>query len=51
MGGMIMSIRKELLEKRNERKSEEKGLIEESVKIGEEKWKIIGVYVKGNMER
>jgi len=50
MEGIIMGIRKELLERGDEIKSEEE-LIEGSVKIGEEKWRIIGVYIKSNKER
>jgi len=50
-GGMIMGIRKELRDRGEELKTEEEGLIEGSVRIGEEKWRIIGVYVKDNIEK
>ncbi|KYN14726.1 hypothetical protein ALC57_13069, partial [Trachymyrmex cornetzi] len=51
MGDMIMRIRKELLKRGEEIKSEEEGVIEGRVTIGEKKWRIIGVYVKSNLER
>jgi len=50
-GDMIMGIRKELLERGEEIKVEEERLIEGSVRIGEKKWRIIGMYVKDNIER
>lgn len=50
MGGMAMGIRKEMLEKRGETEPEEEELMVGAVKVGEERWKIIGVYVNGNME-
>lgn len=46
MGGMIMGIRKELNEKEQETYTEEEGLMMGGVRVGGERWKIIGVYVK-----
>jgi len=46
-----MGIRKKLWDRGEEIKTEEEGLIEGSVRIGEEKWRIIGVYVKDNIEK
>jgi len=46
-----MDIKKELRDRGEELKTEEEGLIEGSVRIGEEKWRIIGVYVKDNIEK
>jgi len=45
-----MGIRKEVMEKGQEIKSEREGIIEGRVRVGGERWKIIGVYVKGNLE-
>ncbi|XP_071576349.1 uncharacterized protein [Temnothorax nylanderi] len=46
MGGMIMGIRKEIKEKGTEIGRGREGLIEGKVRIGKEKWNIIGVYAK-----
>lgn len=45
-----MGIRKDLIALKEERKAEKEGLIEENVRIGNETWRIIGVYVKENIE-
>lgn len=46
MGGMIMGVRRKLEEKEEE-SSEKDGMIWKIVRLGGEKWKIIGVYVRG----
>lgn len=51
MEGMMMGIRKELNEKEQETYTEEEGIIMGGVRVGGERWKIIGVYVKENIER
>lgn len=45
-----MGIRKELMEKGQEIKSGREVLMEGRVRVGRERWRIIGVYVQGNME-
>lgn len=43
MGGMIMGIRKELNEKEQETYTEKEGIMMGGVRVGGERWKIIGV--------
>lgn len=50
VGGMAMGIRKELMEKGQEIKSGREVLMEGRVRVGRKRWRIIGVYVQGNME-
>jgi len=50
MGGMIIGIRKEMAKEKEERKTEKEGIIEGVVKVGKEKWRIIGAYVKKNID-
>jgi len=54
IGEMVMGIRKEVMEKGQEIKSEREGMIEGRVRVGGGKWKIRSVkgerYVKGNLE-
>lgn len=47
IGGMIMGVRRELMEKRTRIKGKEEGIIIERVRCGEEKWRMVGVYVNG----
>lgn len=42
MGGMIMGIRREMMEKGTKMETEMEGLMVEMVKRGEEKWRIVG---------
>lgn len=50
MGGMIMGIKREMVDREKEIDIDEEGLIRGSVKVKGEKWRIIGVYVNGDME-
>jgi len=52
MGGMIMGIRREIVEGKEERKIKKEGIIEGevSVRVGKEKWRIIRIYVKENTD-
>lgn len=49
IGGIIMGIKKELMGEIEE-KEEQEGRIEWVVGRGEEKWRIVGVYVNGDMK-
>jgi len=51
MGGMIMGIRKELFEKGGEITTENEGLIVGNLKLGKQRWRIVRVYIRDNMER
>nr|XP_012235057.1 PREDICTED: trichohyalin-like [Linepithema humile] len=46
MGGMIMGIRKDILENGTGIEKEKEGIMVGNIKIGEKRWKIIGVYVR-----
>lgn len=50
-GGMVMGIRKELLEKGTEMAVEQEGIMMGYVKQGREGWRIVGVYVSGDIEQ
>lgn len=50
IGGLVMGIRKEVKEQEEGIISDREGMIEGKVKVGNEKWRIIGVYVNKNME-
>lgn len=50
MGGMIMGIRREMLEKGTKIETEREGIIIGRVKQEEERWRVVGVYVNKNME-
>jgi len=39
-----------MVEKKEDRKADIKGIIEGEVRVGKEKWRIIGIYMKGNIE-
>lgn len=47
-GGMLMEIKRELLEKGEKIEVSREGIIVEKIKKGRS-WKIVGVYVKDNM--
>lgn len=47
---MIMGIRKEMVEQKEKNRAEKEEIIEEGVRVGKERWKIIGVYVKENID-
>jgi len=48
-GGMVMGIRKEWTEKGRRIEVEEEGIIVGRVKMGEQRWSIVGVYVRENI--
>lgn len=50
-GGMVIGIRKDLIEIGTEMVVEEKGLMIGYVRQGRERWRIIGVYVSGDIEQ
>jgi len=45
MGDMVMGIRRELLEKGREIMTENEGMIVGRVKLGKQRWRIVGVYI------
>ena len=53
MGGMVMGIRKELIDKEEEIRIRtiEEGLMERRIKRGKEKWRIVGVYVNEEIKK
>ncbi|KAK2578550.1 hypothetical protein KPH14_012579 [Odynerus spinipes] len=52
MGGMVMGVRQTMLRGKDRGVEEvEEGWIKRTVWIEEEKWKIVGVYVNGDIER
>ncbi|XP_067208522.1 golgin subfamily A member 6-like protein 22 [Linepithema humile] len=50
MGGIIMGIKKEMMEKGKKIEMEREGLIIGRIRKGKQKWRVVGVYVNGNME-
>jgi len=48
-GGMVMGIRKEWMEKGRGIEVEEEGIMVGRVKLGEQRWNIVGVYVRENI--
>jgi len=40
-----MGIRREIVEGKEERKTEKEEIIEGVVRVGKEKWRIIGIYI------
>lgn len=50
MEGMLMGIRKEIIDKEFEIEKKQEGIMIERIKKGEEKWRIIGVYVREKIE-
>lgn len=50
IGGMLMGIRRRLKVMEEEGGREMEGMMMRLVRIGQEKWKIIGVYINGNMK-
>lgn len=50
-GGILMGIRKELMIGKEKETEEEEGRIIGEIKVEGEKWRIVGVYVNGDMER
>lgn len=50
MGGMVMGIKREIVEKGKRIETGKEGMIVGRVKVGEQSWRVVGVYVNGNME-
>ncbi|KMQ92890.1 hypothetical protein RF55_7066 [Lasius niger] len=50
MGGMLIGVQKELKVKKVETKEME-GVVEVMIEVGELEWRVIGVYVRGDLER
>ncbi|XP_067207866.1 golgin subfamily A member 6-like protein 22 [Linepithema humile] len=50
MEGMIMGIKKEIMEKGKKIETEREGLIIRRIRKGKQKWRVVGVYVNQNME-
>lgn len=50
-GGMLIGTRKGIKEERIIEEKREVGVMECIVKIGEERWRIVGVYINGDIER
>lgn len=48
---MIIGIRERMMEEGKEIKMEKDGVINGRIRIGREKWRIIGMYVKGSIDR
>lgn len=51
MGGMLMGIRKTIMEKGTKIEREEEGMIVGRVRQGKERWRKVGVYVSEGIER
>lgn len=51
MGGIAMGTRVGIERREDERENKEERLMEVNVKLGEEWWRIVGVYVNNNIER
>lgn len=51
LGGMLMGIRKQIMEKGSRIETEKEGIIAGVVKIGKERWIVVGVHVNRGMER
>jgi len=49
-GGMVMGIRKELIEKGERIETEREGVISGKVRVGKQIWKVIGVYIERSIE-
>lgn len=51
-GGLLLGLRKEIEEIKEERRMKaEEGRIECKIRIGEERWRIIGIYVNNDIDR
>ena len=48
--GMVMGIRKEMIDKNEGIRTVEEGIIQGKVKRGGEKWRLVEVYVSGGIE-
>lgn len=51
MGGMLMGIRADLRVEELGKGKDEEGILTAKVRLGEEQWRIIGVYVNGDLEK
>lgn len=50
MGGMVMGIKREIVEKGKGIEIRKEGMIVGKVKSGEQSWRVVGVYINGNMK-
>lgn len=50
-GGMLIGIRRGIKQERIRKEKKEDGVIECIVKIGKERWRIVGVYINGDLEK
>ncbi|EZA49489.1 hypothetical protein X777_12283 [Ooceraea biroi] len=50
MGGMVMGIRKGMLNKRKKVEVGKEGLMVGKIRCGRERWRVVGVYVNGDIE-
>lgn len=50
MGEMVMGIKREIVEKGKRIETGKEGMIVGRVIVGEQSWRVVGVYVNGNME-
>ncbi|KMQ90798.1 stress response protein nst1-like protein [Lasius niger] len=51
MGGMIIGVKEEIGEVWCEEEEGEDGVLAVEIRVGEERWRIVGVYVNGDMEK
>lgn len=51
MGGMVMGVRRGLLRQIGECRREKEGIMIREITLGEDKVRVVGVYVNGDMER
>ena len=50
MGGMILGIKRDLIERKGEN-MECEGIITGRIRVGKEIWRILGIYVNGDIDR
>lgn len=50
IGGMVMGIKKALVEKERRIEVEEEGMIVGDIRWGREKWRVVGIYVGDGIE-
>jgi len=50
-GGMVMGIRKDMLDGRIRIETGREGMLKGRVRVGREEWEVMGEYVNGNIER
>ncbi|EFN86824.1 hypothetical protein EAI_04480 [Harpegnathos saltator] len=50
MGGLVVGVREGIEMRREEEEKEEGGIIVGKVRLGREWWRVVGVYVNGDIE-